>query len=844
MAQLKDTTVDGVLKIQGKDENNKALILPEGSKIYVGDTEFTGGGGGGTSDLTPEDIKGMGFITNDTIAGDSLGLVKNGGNVTINPDGTMDTSINDEELLKTKPGLIEKDENGTVLGEIFNIYEGENKNQVLGIHSKAEGTVTLAGTKAHTITNIYYGVYNDDYNGLYLASVEGLEVGDIVSVHLYGGEISEDYDVDTSTAPDYYKENFGTIIQINSENLLIYLDTPDDVFTSIDGDFGMSDLKYKEENGIKRYWNINKWGYDTDQNALWVIAKPHVGTRNIGYGAHAEGHATQALMKGAHAEGYETIAYGSYSHTEGGGTIAGRGAHAEGRNTKALGFASHSEGADTTAEDRCAHAEGSKTHAIAGNSHAEGCETRTEGYHSHAEGYATVTQGRAAHAEGVSRVPAPDKNFFIDRGDTYNSQSVLEYWRTDDTTFDENKKAKDFSMAWGEGSHVEGGYNLVLGKFAHAEGQKNLATKESSHVEGYETLACNKAVHAEGYQTISGFSYYDAYHGSHAEGHRTVAMSKGSHAEGYGSNQFDYTKWQEWLVNNNYVDDADREPIFDKVGLLDYYIAKNKPYLVSYGEGAHAEGCNTLALGNKSHASGMNTVAYHDYQRVHGKHNQVDNGSSIKYVDIVGWGGSKTALQNIYTLNTDGQGYFAGGTTTTGEDYAEFFEWEDGNPNNEDRVGLLVALDGEHIKPANSGDDILGVISGTVAVLGGNYEWEWNGKYLTDDFGRVQYEEVEEFEDVLNEETGEIEQKSLGFFKHPILNPEYDATKEYVNRADRPEWDTVGMLGKLYVHDDGTCIPNFYATAGFNGVATSSLEKTNMRVLSRVNDNVIRVLLK
>ncbi|UWQ64533.1 hypothetical protein K3723_07575 [Leisingera caerulea] len=29
------------------------------------------------------------------------------------------------------------------------------------------------------------------------------------------------------------------------------------------------------------------------------------------------------------------------------------------------------------------------------------------------------------------------------------------------------------------------------------------------------------------------------------------------------------------------------------------------------------------------------------------------------------------------------------------------------------------------------------------------------------------------------------------------LNPEYDPSYEYVPRADRPEWDTVGLMGKL-----------------------------------------------
>ena len=65
-----------------------------------------------------------------------------------------------------------------------------------------------------------------------------------------------------------------------------------------------------------------------------------------------------------------------------------------------------------------------------------------------------------------------------------------------------------------------------------------------------------------------------------------------------------------------------------------------------------------------------------------------------------------------------------------------------------------------------------------------------------------------------------------------------------MNRANRPEWDTVGMVGKLYLRDDGTCEVNSYATVGVDGIATASAEKTNIKVLTRVNENVVRVLLK
>ena len=55
--------------------------------------------------------------------------------------------------------------------------------------------------------------------------------------------------------------------------------------------------------------------------------------------------------------------------------------------------------------------------------------------------------------------------------------------------------------------------------------------------------------------------------------------------------------------------------------------------------------------------------------------------------------------------------------TPTGADYAEYFEFEDGNPTKEDRIGYLVELSGAKIKLAN-GTDILGAVSSTMGVIG------------------------------------------------------------------------------------------------------------------------------
>ena len=234
-----------------------------------------------------------------------------------------------------------------------------------------------------------------------------------------------------------------------------------------------------------------------------------------------------------------------------------------------------------------------------------------------------------------------------------------------------------------------------------------------------------------------------------------------------------------------------------------------------------------------------------EQQFVFGKFN-ADNPSNVKYKMILGNGTSNTTelSKNIMTVDTEGNATFAGTVSSAGADYAEFFEWKDGNTEAEDRVGYIVTLDGDKIKLASDGDDILGVISATATVLGDNAEWCWNKRYLTDDFGRTLYEEREITHEAIYNPDGELIQEEKTEVVHaPIINPAYDPNKPYVNRRNRPEWSAVGMMGKLYVRDDGTAQVNGYVTAK-NGIATHSDSKTNMRVMKRVKDNIILVCLK
>ena len=248
--------------------------------------------------------------------------------------------------------------------------------------------------------------------------------------------------------------------------------------------------------------------------------------------------------------------------------------------------------------------------------------------------------------------------------------------------------------------------------------------------------------------------------------------------------------------------------------------------------------------GIASQAFGAGVIVNSNYCMGHGICNIEDTTNA--YAHIVGNGTSNSARSNAYTLDWQGNGTFSGTVSSaTGADYAEYFEWKDGNPNNEDRVGYIVCLDGDKIVKANTGDDILGICSGTAMVLGDSAEWNWSKRYLTDDFGRIIYEDYDvEHEEIKDEKTGKIIEEAWTEHIHaPKQNPDYDASQPYTKRADRPEWQIVGMMGKLYVRDDGSCVVNGYADVK-DGIATKATGKTNMRVMARVNENIVRVLLK
>jgi hypothetical protein len=175
----------------------------------------------------------------------------------------------------------------------------------------------------------------------------------------------------------------------------------------------------------------------------------------------------------------------------------------------------------------------------------------------------------------------------------------------------------------------------------------------------------------------------------------------------------------------------------------------------------------------------------------------------------------------VFRVNGNGAVYGTGAFQTTGADYAEMFEWEDGNKLDEDRRGMTVVLGNNGIiRIANQMDnpvDVIGVVSVNPSVIGDTKWNEWNGRFLKDKFGVKLSNTLYYISNVSNEN----ERVRCGINDNPpggyekitssehILNPKYNPADIYVPREDRLEWSPIGLMGKLRVLPDQIVNPGW-----------------------------------
>jgi hypothetical protein len=199
-------------------------------------------------------------------------------------------------------------------------------------------------------------------------------------------------------------------------------------------------------------------------------------------------------------------------------------------------------------------------------------------------------------------------------------------------------------------------------------------------------------------------------------------------------------------------------------------------------------------------------------------------------------GGTTTTpalTNNRFRIDSTGAATMNGALTQNGTaDYAEYFEWEDQNPNNEDRTGFFVSLNKDKIKIDNT--NVIGIVSATPSVIGDGAEEFWNKLHKRDIWGREIYQNYSGFTLLSNKKSENNQIYYVGpdnkiYLEHPtgsntkgtiaenitindinfknlvhvlkinVFNENYDSNQEYIPRSERKEWTAIGLLGKLYV---------------------------------------------
>lgn len=191
-------------------------------------------------------------------------------------------------------------------------------------------------------------------------------------------------------------------------------------------------------------------------------------------------------------------------------------------------------------------------------------------------------------------------------------------------------------------------------------------------------------------------------------------------------------------------------------------------------------GTNTIFIGDQgsiNQYSGNFSNAIICGSHCSGQDTDQNDGSGIKF--IIGNGN----YDDAFKVSETGNVYALGSVNSNGADYAECFEWLDGNIDNEDRKRMFVSLNKDKIQIAKSDNEyIIGIISTKPSIIGNNID----------------------------------------------------------SRSAKKEWGIVGLLGQLEVKDDGNCVPGEMCSVE-NGIAVPG---NKYYVMERLDNNLIKVLFK
>lgn len=338
-----------------------------------------------------------------------------------------------------------------------------------------------------------------------------------------------------------------------------------------------------------------------------------------------------------------------------------------------------------------------------------------------------------------------------------------------------NRCNKNYSFVSGQGNNNNGSHNSVVGFRNIVNGQFNVVGGENNILdedrdEHQYSIVCGAKNRANG--------KYSAVFGQLNETVGFYNSVSGLNNNVFGSN---------CLVggSNNIIE-------------RDSSLVSGRSNIVT-GEFDSVHGSFNSTEGNSNLTAGTSNKVKSHHTLVTGKDNCVEGdfcealGEGLKLVNnthclaigsfnedktdskfIIGNGKDESARSNCFRVDCYGNVY-AKRYYCVGADYAEYFESVTQEPIPR---GTVVSVHEGKVKRCEVGETPIGVISENASVVGNSKPSE----YMTDEWG-----------DVVNDEYGV-----------PFQNPE-----RYVDRETSPEWNMVGLLGKLYVLKNENVSPSW-----------------------------------
>lgn len=230
------------------------------------------------------------------------------------------------------------------------------------------------------------------------------------------------------------------------------------------------------------------------------------------------------------------------------------------------------------------------------------------------------------------------------------------------------------------------------------------------------------------------------------------------------------------------------------------------------------------------------------------------NGSSSSQSD------ASAANRTIHLFGTSGNVQISG-ALTSGHVFSDFGEMMRNGTGAEIPAGIILAMDGDEVRPAGPGDDIVGVVSHTMAVRAGDTPFFWQGRYLYDEWGRPVHDLISdpdweaEIPDpdwvpvmipVFDGSGIEIGQMPAPGQTAPMIpnpstqemvavhveNPDWNPALPQTPRSERPtDWTPVGMLGQVFARVAADVMPGDSLSA-VDGIGVKSAARTGLRCMT------------